>query len=311
MHWALDARAQAPDDSATSSADSVLVQSARAAFERHDYGVALGLFERASIDTPGLAVRLSLARTRVALGQFVEAARDYRRIVADVDVSDESASARSAATDARDELAQLRPRIPTLEIALGDAEQRSKNVRLRMDGRVVRFGSRLSVDPGRHEIVASDADGERARLSLEIAEGEAKTVGMTWPTGLGRADKAKEQSVGGSSARRTLGVVALGVGATGLGVGTVTGLAALSRYSAAEAHCPANRCTVGAPYPEDGSAARTLRTISVAGYIVGAAGVGTWLGLLLTTPAPNSEHPRVSHWTPVVGIGSAGARYVF
>jgi len=106
-------------------------------------------------------------------------------------------------------------------------------------------------------------------------------------------------------------VVALTVGATGLGIGTVTGIAAMTRYSAAEAHCPANRCTEGPPYPEDGSAFRTLRTISAAGYIVGGAGIGTWLGLLLTTPKVTAEHPKVSPWTPVVGMGSAGARYVF
>ena len=69
----------------------------------------------------------------------------------------------------------------------------------------------------------------------------------------------------------------------------------------------------GAPVPDDGSAFRALRTISAAGFVVGGAGIGTWLGLLLTTPTPraNTEHPRVSPWTPVVGMGSAGARYVF
>jgi hypothetical protein len=65
--------------------------------------------------------------------------------------------------------------------------------------------------------------------------------------------------------------------------------------------------------PENSSAFVALRTISAAGFVVGGAGIGTWLGLLLTTPTPSAstEHPKVSPWTPVVGMGSAGARYVF
>ncbi len=237
----------------------------------------------------------------------MEAAEDYRSVVA----SAVPGARNAAVASARDELAQLRPRIPTIELALGDTERHARNLRLVMDGRLVGHGAPLPVDPGHHDVVASDADGEQQRLSFEIGEGESKTVAVTWLSVSGRAAKKPEQVAGASSARRTWGVVALTVGATGLGIGTVTGIAALSRYSAAEAHCPAARCTEGAPYPEDQSAFHTLRTISAAGYAVGAAGIGAWLGLLLTTPATTAEHPKVSPWTPVVGVGSAGARYVF
>ena len=311
FYWTLAARAQAPEDVGAPSADHALVQSALEAYEKHDYPLALTLFKRASVSVPCLTVRLYLARSRAALGQLVGAAADYRSVVADAEAAESDPHQQKAVADARDELAQLRPRIPSIEVALGDTEQRSRNLRLVMDGRLIPYGSPIAVDAGHHEVIASDAEGEQSRLSFDIGEGEAKTVGMTWHSVTGRANKKPEQLMGGSSARRTWGVVALGVGATGLGVGTVTGIAAISRYSAAEAHCPANRCTQGAPYPEDGSAFRTLRTISAAGYIVGAAGIGTWLGLLLTTPAATTEHPKVSPWTPVVGMGSAGARYVF
>ncbi len=278
-----------------------------AAFRRHDYAAALVQFQRAAVILPSPLVDLYLARSRVALGQLVQAAEDYRGVVASAVPGTRSAAIASA----RDELAQLRPRIPSIELALGDAEQHARNLRLILDGRLVGHGAPVAVDPGHHEIVASDADGEQQRLSFEIAEGESKTVAVTWLSGGGHVAKKQEQVAGASSARRTWGVVALTVGATGLGIGTVTGIAALSRYSAAEAHCPASRCTEGTPYVEDQSAFHTLRTISAAGYAVGAAGIGAWLGLLLTTPATPSEHPKVSPWTPVVGVGSAGARYVF
>lgn len=257
--------------------------------------------------TPGQTVSLYLARSRVALGQLVQAAEDYRSVLASAEPGVKSAALASAC----DELAQLRPRIPSIEIALGSAEERARNLRLVLDGKMIHSGTPVAVDPGHHDVVASDADGEQARLSFDTSEGETKTMGMAWLSASGHPTKRPEQLVGGSSARHAWGVVALTVGATGLGLGTVTGIAALSRYSAAEQHCPANKCTEGAPYPEDGSAFRTLRTISAAGYIAGGTGIGTWLGLLLTTPTTTAEHPTVSPWTPVVGMGSAGARYVF
>jgi len=311
FYWSLSARAQAPDDSSFRAGNQVLVQAALQAFERRDYAAALSLFERASVSAPSLTVRLYLARTHAALGQLVEAAADYRSALRGADAVEASSGERRALAEARDELAQLRPRIPSIEIALGEAEQRSRNLQLLLDGHSISAGVPTSVDPGHHEVVASDVEGEQSRLGFEIGEGESKTMGMVWRSANARADKKAEPFVGGSSARRTWGVVALTVGATGLGIGTVTGIAASTRYSRAEAHCPANRCTEGPPYPEDNSAFRTLRTISAAGFVVGGAGIGTWLGLLLTTPKASTEHPKVSPWTPVVGMGSAGARYVF
>jgi len=313
FHWSLAAQAQAPDESVVRSTDQGLVQSALRAFERRDYPAALTLFKRASVSAPSLTVRLYLARSHAALGQLVDAAADYHSVVASAAQVDEqtSASERRAIADARDELAQLRPRIPSVEFALGEAEQRSRNLRVLMDERLISCTAPIAVDPGHHELVASDAEGEQLRLGFEITEGEAKTLGVTWLSVTGRANKKPEQVMGDSSARRAWGVVALTVGATGLGIGTVTGIAAMTRYNRAEAHCPANRCTEGPPYPEDGSAFRTLRAVSTAGYIVGGAGIGTWLGLLLTTPKATTEHPKVSPWTPVVGVGSAGARYLF
>jgi hypothetical protein len=307
--WSLCAHAQSTNHTpdAPDASDAVIAQSASASFDNHDYAAALKQFRRAAVVAPSLIVDLYIARSRVALGQLVQAAEDYRSVVASAVPSAKDAAIASA----RDELAQLRPRIPSIELALGDAEQRSRNLRLVMDGRMVAYGAPVPVDPGHHEVVASDADGEQARLSFDITEGEAKTMGMTWLSAGGRGAKKQDQVAGASSARRNWGVVALTVGATGLGIGTVTGIAALSRYSAAEAHCPAGRCVEGTPVPENQSGFYALRTISAAGYAVGAAGIGTWLGLLLTTPGTTSEHPKVSPWTPVVGMGSAGARYLF
>ncbi|HWZ88101.1 MAG TPA: hypothetical protein VNW92_04605 [Polyangiaceae bacterium] len=307
--WTVCAHAE-PAGSDTRAVAEGLTKSGISAFERHDYPAALAFLKRASVLAPGPVVGLYAARSHVALGQLVEAAEDYRGAV---DSTDDSPALVHVVEHARDELAQLRPRIPLVEFALGDAELRSHNLRLVVDGKLVSPGAPAQVDPGHHEVVASDADGEKTRLAFEVGEGESKTMALSWRSEAGHGGKEPLADASSSSARHTLGVVALGVGATGLGVGTVTGIAALSRLSAAEQHCPAGKCVEGEPVPDDGSAFRALRTISAAGYVVGAAGIGTWLGLLLTTPTPNvtTERPKVSPWTPVVGMGSAGARYVF
>jgi hypothetical protein len=311
--WPLCAHAESPLGNRARQTAAELTHSGVAAFERKDYPAALAFLRRASVLSTSPEVGLYVARSHAALGRLVEAASDYRSVVDSTEVSEEEPARQRMVERARDELSQLRPRIPTVEFALGDAELRSHNLRLVVDGKMVTPGVPAQVDPGHHEVVASDADDEKARLEFDSVEGESKTIGLSFRAEGARASKESSALAGTSSARRTLSVVALGVGATGLGVGTVTGIAALTRYSAAEQHCPAGRCTEGAPVPDDGSAFRALRTISAAGYMVGAAGIGTWLGLLLTTPTPNAraEHPRVSPWTPVVGMGSAGARYTF
>jgi hypothetical protein len=306
--WTVCAHAESPLGSEPRPAADGLLKNAVAAFDQHDYPTALALLKRASVLAPSPEVGLYVARARAALGQLVEAAAAYGSVVD----SPEAAGAR-VVERARDELAQLRPRIPSVEFALGDSELRSHNLRLVADGSLVRPGVPTRLNPGHHEVVASDADGEKTRLAFEVLEGEAKTVALSWRSEAARANKEAFATGGPSGTRRTLGVVALGVGATGLGVGTVTGIAAMNRLSAAEQHCPAGHCTEGAPVPENSSAFVALRTISAAGFVVGGAGIGTWLGLLLTTPTPSAstEHPRVSPWTPVIGMGSAGARYVF
>ena len=53
-----------------------------------------------------------------------------------------------------------------------------------------------------------------------------------------------------------------------------------TRYSAAEQHCPAGKCTEGPNMPENSSAFVALRTISAAGFVVGGnfgAAFGVWL----------------------------------
>jgi len=169
-YWSLSAHAQAPDDVAVRAVDQGLVQSGLSAYQRHDYSAALTLLKRASFTAPSLTVRLYLARSRAQLGQLVAAADDYRSVVSASETAANTANTRSLIESEQDELAQLRPRIPSVEITLGDAEQRSHNLRLVLDGRLITYSAPIAVDPGHHEVIASDADGEQSRRCVEVGE---------------------------------------------------------------------------------------------------------------------------------------------
>jgi len=101
--------------------------------------------------------------------------------------------------------------------------------------------------------------------------------------------------------------VCLGAGATGLGVGVVTGLMATSKHNTAEDQCPGGNCVDGSAGAEAVDSFRSLRTVSTIGYVVGALGVGA--GVTLWPTAPKHEAtPRMGAW---VGPARAGIRGTF
>jgi hypothetical protein len=97
-----------------------------------------------------------------------------------------------------------------------------------------------------------------------------------------------------------LGYVGLGLGATGLGVGLVTGLMAVSRHDDVDQDCPSGRCESGSAGAAALADFRSLRTISTIGYVSGAVFVGAGASILLF--APRSTHGGVS-----VGVSPTGA----
>jgi hypothetical protein len=119
-------------------------------------------------------------------------------------------------------------------------------------------------------------------------------------------DEARTTEGSGGSGLKTAGIVTAGVGATGLVAGTVFGLVALSKNSAANSqHCgsgggysDANACDpTGITLRHDAVNAGNLSTIAfVTGGVVFATGAGMWL------LAPSS-HVQA---TPAVAAGGAG-----
>jgi hypothetical protein len=112
--------------------------------------------------------------------------------------------------------------------------------------------------------------------------------------------------------------VALGVGAVGVGVGTVFGLRAKSKYKdandfAAE-KCPpgSDPCALGDNYGEWndlGKSADSAKTLSIVGFVVGGVGLAT--GVTLFVLSGKKEQPAAAKVEPYLGPGSLGVRGSF
>jgi hypothetical protein len=180
------------------------------------------------------------------------------------------------------------------------------------------FGTARYVDPGKWQIVGT-FDEQVLRETARLAEGEEKQIVLAFkPTKkklalstLGQegaaapkpsdAARSNQQS---TSPQRTWGWIGLGVGATGLAVGTVAGLVVASRYGELKEDCPGGQCE-----PEDQSRVSSYdrwQTISTVGFIVGGVGAAVGVTLLLTSPQQESK-PSVSLWMGPATMSVRGA----
>lgn len=296
----LSARAKGVDD-ATRDAARELAHRGEAASARGDYARAADLYRRAYALVPAPTLSIREARALAKTGKLVEAVEAYVRTIRTALTPDSPAVFRQAVTQARAELAALRPSVPQLKIRLAGSQNDSKSVTVQLDGRklpAALIGVTAPIDPGTHRLTASSSTAH-ATAQVSLKAGQSKTVTLTLPRAPETAPSAPPPTVSDTvdlepphahgAAQRTWGFVGLGVGAAGLGVGLVTGLMATSRHSSAEQACPDNRCIAGSAGQRDVNAFRTLRTVSTIGYIAGAVGVATGVTLLLTLPSQHRE----------------------
>lgn len=149
-------------------------------------------------------------------------------------------------------------------------------------------------------LVAKLADGSEARAEKDLAEGETATVTLDLATAKPPAATVAEMQPtaapeSSGSRDRTLALIGFGVAGAGLAVGTVTGILAISKLSAAKDSCVDKTC-----YPDARSnldASHTMGTISTIAFVV--AGVGATVGVIgLVVGGDKHGEPAVS-----LGVG--------
>jgi hypothetical protein len=299
-------------DSHTRTAARSLAAQGTAAFEAQKYAEALDHFERAAALVEAPTILLMQARTLVQLGRWVEGADKYASVQRWRDAHPAEQTANPTFAQASDaaaqELAQLMPRIPKLNVQVS-TPQKDEKFEVHVDNRRVLdalVGADIPVDPGPHTIEVRAADGKTVVREIALSEGRREEVMILLDDGPPPpkvvaapppvAKPAVQESSGGST-RETLGWVFLGTGAAAATFGTVAGIVALGKKSDLD-----EVCSPGCPPSQEDTldSYRMNRTISYVGFAIGAAGVASGAYLLLSG---TEEKPALG-----LSVEPAGAR---
>jgi hypothetical protein len=309
-----------------------------AAFNDGRYKDAVDLFTKAESLMHAPPHLLYVARAHAKMGQFVKAREAYIRITKEQLAPNAPPAFKDAQTTAQKELNAINPKIGTLDIKVEGADA-VKDLSVKIDGNpipTVLLGVPQSIDPGEHRIEAS-ATGFRAQpQTVRLGEGDkASTVlrleadpnaapaavpgapanaagpGALGPSGEPIRDTSSSmESTSSGSGMRIGAYVALGVGAVGLGVGTVFLLSSMSKRSDADALCtlPEGRCDSRnqAQVESLDADAKSASTLSIIGYGVGGAGIAAGVVMLVLSSKSESSSTARPTVYPWVGANSAG-----
>jgi hypothetical protein len=196
-------------------------------------------------------------------------------------------------SDVKNEVAALRERVPYLRlhpirpvpagtVVLKDAVQVDLSS----------LDQKQPTDPGAHVIEVHAPGHEVRRYDVVLSEG--RTVDVAFEPGSPRgaalpvSPAAADRETGD---HRLLGWVIGGTGVAAVGVGTVTGLLALSRWNDVRRDCNIDTKTCPTDQGNEASAAgRSLATVSTIAFVAGGVGLlgGAYLLLTARRPSPSA-----------------------
>jgi hypothetical protein len=318
-----------------------------AAFKEGRFKDAVDLFSKAESLVHAPPHLLFLARAHTKLGQLVRAREAYLKIVKEQLTPSAPPAFREAQGSAQRELAAIEPKIGSLAIKVEGSES-AKDLAVKIDDvpiSAVLVGSSQPIDPGDHKIEAAATgfraqpqfikvtDGEKASITLKL-ESDANAPPPTAAATPGAANAAAPgappgttatpgappadtgTSGGGSNGMRIGAYAAFGVGAVGIGLGTVFLLKASGKHSDAsdlfdQNHCGVSLCTKSIQdqvnqLDADGKSASTL---GIVGFVIGGAAVVT--GVTLLVMSSGTSEAKTASVQPWIGLNSAGLSGTF
>lgn len=333
--------AQSDEDRANARA---LADQGVQAFSEGRWQDTVDLFDRAEslIDAP--THLLYSARAHAKLRHYIKARELYLRITRQQLAADAPKAFVKAQASAAQELKDVEPHIGQLTITVRGPDPKLAQVTL--DGSAVHsalIGVARPIDPGEHQVHAQAPgygpqtktitvdDGGKVSVTLELAAGattavEAAAPGARPPSeagvpsdGVGPTTAAHAASSNEANTQRIAAYVAFGVGAVGLGVGTIFGLTSKNKRSQADdafQQCGgATGCMNDDPLSQQVSSlddsARTHKTISIVGFVAGGLGVGA--GVALFVLSRRHDDAPASSWSiaPRIGLGNAAVTGTF
>ncbi len=325
--------ASAQTDEQRAAARSLATEGA-SAFKEARYKDAVDLFGKAESLVHAPPHLLFLARSYTKLGQLVKAREAYLKIAREDLAPGVPQAFRDAKSAAAREVGGIESKIGGLTIKIEGADA-AKDLTVKIDGTIipsVLIGASQPVDPGEHRVEAT-ATGWRAQpRSLMVGEGEKTSVSLkleadagatpaavsavTTVAGPGTDSPASTPSLtappgdtgtsGGSSGMRIGAYSAFGIGAVGLGLGTVFLLKSSSKRSEADDLCK-NGCmkSMQPQIDQIDSDADSARNVGVAGLVIGGVGVATGVALWVLSSGSDSE-AKAASILPWIGVRSAG-----
>jgi hypothetical protein len=257
-----------------------------------------------------------LGECQVQLGKIVEGTENLNRVSRENLAPTAPVAFKEAQERARKVLAEAKPRIAKLKIAV--AAPAGVQFVVKLDGEpvpVANLNTNRPTDPGEHVVDASAPGYKSASAKVRLGDGAQDSVALTLevdpnapkaplvaPTAPGTVSTAPPPESSGSRSR-VPAYVALGVGAVGLGVGTVFGILALGKKSDLDSACSNKVCPSGAQQDTIDSG-KTFGAVSTVGFVVGVVGAGVGTVLLLTGGSSSASASSVAN--PLrVKVGSA------
>jgi len=271
------------------------IESARALYvhgmelrDKGDLPGSLKQFRAAASLAPTAITSLEMGRALLLMGNLVEARNVFmsiERLAIRVDESQKATDARAESKSLADE---LRTRIPSIRVET--TPQTSDEVRIFIDGAPVPPEAKdlpRKLNPGVHT-VSAETHAAKATTSVNLLEGENRSVTLTLAPKLTTASPGGAQSEHSNSSKlttdspRNAGWLYGGLGVTGVGLvaGSVTGLLAISKTNTLADTCSGVHCPPSAA--DDISSAKTLGNVSTVAFAVAGAAAVTSLVLWLT-----------------------------
>jgi hypothetical protein len=280
--------------SAGDAAAEALFRAGREAAEQKDYETACARFEESNRLEPAAGTVFNLAHCREQLGELASAWQRY------LEVKDKLEPGDSRLSVVSERIANLEKRLPKLIL---ETDRATPDLIVLRDGKEVgaaTFGLALPVDPGRHTIVVRAPGRKDNVLSVELGEGEQRSlklepgvpVDAVKPTQESAPSAALTAKSGkATSSTRTAGFVVGGIGAAGLVTSLITGAVVLSKKSTVDDECSNKVCSPeGVQAGEDGALFSTVSTVA---FAVGAVGLGVGTYLVLSSDDSGEEQSRL------------------
>lgn len=286
------ARAEGADDHARAEARSLASQGDEA-FSRGRCDLAVPLWKQAESRFHAPTLLFRVARCQTILGKVVDAAATLEAIVGEKLGPSAPPPFHEAQRDAAVELASVKARIATLEIAVEIRGADATPIVTVDDAPAPAGGARtFAVDPGAHRVRVSARDAVWEQ-TVQLVDGEKRVVRVAISTIQAKAPLPPQ---------RLVGYILGGVGIASMAVGGVFGANAVSDQHALRDQCGADGHACPPGTQSQISALRTKALVADLAIGGGAAVFIAGAVVVLTAPTPKREEPRL--FIAPMGLGA-------